>query len=367
MNVNVVIAGGGTAGHVGPALALARALEGCDVSFVGTRSGAESRLVPAAGYALDTVTVTGFDRSRPLGIIPAGLRAVGAVLAARSILKRRRAGVVVGMGGYVSLPASLAARSLRIPVVLHEQNIVLGLANRIGSRFAARVAVSFEDTLDDVGRRGVITGNPVPEDFVTYDVEGERTRGYEEFGLEPGRRTVLVFGGSQGARRLNHAALGLVSAWRERADRQVLHATGRAAYGDIARAVDDAGGGGALVYRVVPYVDRMVSAYAVADLAVCRGGATTVAELAATGTPAIIVPYPFHRDRQQELHGRALERAGAAFVLLDAEATPGRLAFEAERLLEDEDGLARMRKAAAGMGVPDAAHRLARVVKEVAA
>lgn len=360
-----MIAGGGTAGHVIPAVALARALERHEVSFVGTLAGAEARLVPGAGFTLETIEVVGFDRSKPFSIAGTAVRAMGAVRTARGIVRRRDPDVVVGVGGYVSLPVCIAARSLRIPIVIHEQNIVLGLANKVCSRFARRVAVSFEETLDAVGDHGVVTGNPVSPELARADLRAERQHAYERFELDPGRRTLLVFGGSQGARRVNDAAAGLAALWRDRTDVQVLHVTGRAHHESVHKTVSSVAGS-SLVYRTVDYLDGMMPAYAVADLALCRGGATTVAELGVAGLPAVIVPYPHHRDRQQERHGRVLEAVGAAVVVDDAAATPDTVARCADDILTDADVLKTMRAAASARGVGDAALRLARVVEEVA-
>lgn len=360
--MKIVIAGGGTAGHVNPAIAVADALGGHTVSFIGTRTGAEARLVPDAGYELETVEVAGFDRGRPLSIFPAGIRALGAVRASRRILKAAAPDVVLGVGGYVSLPACLAARSRRVPIVIHEQNIVFGLANKVCRRSAAAVAVSFEATLSDAGPRGRFTGNPVARAFVDADLATERERALEAYSLEDGRRTLLVFGGSQGALRINTAAAGLATLWRDRSDLQVLHITGAAHGSSVRDAVGD--DTGALIYRQIDFVDRMVGAYAVADLALCRGGATTVAELGVTGVPALIVPYPYHRDRQQERHGNVFAEAGAAIVVADGDVTATMIDESAGSLLADPDRLAAMGSAARAMGVPDAAERLARVVVE---
>lgn len=360
--MRIVIVGGGTAGHVNPAIAVADALREHEVSFIGTRTGAEARLVPDAGYRLETVEVAGFDRGRPLSIFPAGIRALGAMRASRRILKTAAPDVVLGVGGYVSLPACLAARSRRVPIVIHEQNIVFGLANRVCRRSAAAVAVSFEATLPEAGPKGRFTGNPVGAAFVEADLATERRRALETYSLEDGRRTLLVFGGSQGALRINEAAAGLAALWKDRSDLQVLHITGVAHGASVRAAVGD--DTGALVYRQVDFVDRMVGAYAVADLALCRGGATTVAELGVTGVPALIVPYPYHRDRQQERHGNVLAEAGAAIVVADATVTAEKLDELAGGLLSDPDRLTKMGAAARTMGVPDAADRLARVVVE---
>ena len=356
--MRVVIAGGGTAGHVNPAIALARALEAHDVTFVGTSRGAESQLVPAAGFELEVVEVRGFDRSRPWGIFPVGLQALKAVAASRRLLRAIRPNVVVGMGGYVSLPVCFAARLSGTPIVLHEQNIVLGLANRVCKPLARKVATSFEETARAVGKKGVFVGNPVLPEIAGLDRETARASGLKRFGLDPKRRTLLVFGGSQGARRINEATNELARLWADKDDRQILHITGRA---PRATPLSEFGN-----YHVVDYVDQMGEAYATADLTVCRGGATTVAELGAVGLPAIIVPYPYHRDRQQERHGREMETAGAAFVIDDANTTAQSLAQQIDPLFERVEVLDRMKRSARAFGPPNAAAALADVVREQA-
>jgi UDP-N-acetylglucosamine--N-acetylmuramyl-(pentapeptide) pyrophosphoryl-undecaprenol N-acetylglucosamine transferase len=272
---------------------------------------------------------------------------------------------VLGMGGYVSLPVCLAAWTLRTPVVLHEQNAVLGLSNRISKPIARRVAVSFQETLAAAGRKAVFTGNPVLPEIASFDVATERRAAVDRYRLDPARKTLLVFGGSQGANRINEAAGGLSRAWRERADLQVLHIAGPAHADRVAGLLERPHSG--LIYRVVGYAEMMTEPYAVADVAVCRGGASTVAEICVAGIPAVIVPYPHHRDRQQELHGQALARAGAGVVLADRDTTTDRLQAEAGRLLEDDDLREGMRKAALALGRPDAASHVGRVLEEVAA
>lgn len=362
--LRVVIAAGGTAGHVNPALALAQALGDEQVTFIGTATGVEGRLVPEAGFAMEVIDVRGFDRARPQSLPRVGLTAARAVTASRRILAHASPDVVVGMGGYVALPVCVAARSKGIPVVVHEQNIVLGLTNRICKSFARAVAVSFEATVASAGRRAVNVGNPVLEDLATFDYERERKQGLASFELDPARKTLLVFGGSQGARRINDLVAGLVELWSEKRDRQVLHVSGPAHAHTLQSSTRDHG---RLLYRGLAYVERMPEAYAVADIAVCRGGATTVAELGAVGLPAVIVPYPYHRDRQQERHGRELERAGAALVIRDEDATAERVAGAIDPLFEDESRLDAMKRAARAFGRPDAAQRLAQVVREAAA
>jgi len=354
---------------VNPAIALARQLQGdCPaqaVCFIGTATGAEATLVPRAGFRLSTIDVAGFDRSKPMSLPATGARAGRAIMQARAALADSAADVVVGMGGYVSLPVCIAARSLRRPVVLHEQNIVLGLANRVVRPWARAVAVSWAETLRQAGRRGVLTGNPVAAELAGFDADAVRARALARWNLDPARKTLLVFGGSQGARRVNEAAAGLARLWRGAVDRQVVHVAGSAAYGAVTEQVEQHLNG-KLIYRVIDYLDGMLDAYAVADLALCRGGASTVAELTAVGLPAIIVPYPYHRDRQQERHARVLEGAGAAALLRDAETTTDRVAQEVERLWTDRTALASMGVESAHLGHPDAAGRLARLVVDSA-
>lgn len=354
--MNIVIAAGGTAGHVNPAIAVARAMPLETISFIGTAGGLEARVVPEAGYPLDAIEVAGFDRAHPSRLPLVGMKALGAIRSARTLLATRHADVVLGMGGYVSLPVALAARSRSIPVVLHEQNIVLGLANKVCKTLARHVAVSFEETLSSAGPRGVFTGNPVLPEIAGFDREAHRASGYDRYGLDPDKRTVLVFGGSLGALTLNQAARGMARRWRDN-DLQVLHISGRATAGQTQPSGDEPPN-----YHRVEYTKEMTEVYAVADVGVCRAGATTVAELGAVGLPTVLVPYPFHRDRQQQRHAELLERAGAAVVVPDAEATPEKLASTVESLLE-ADRLGKMAAAARSLARPDAAFRVAELVR----
>jgi UDP-N-acetylglucosamine--N-acetylmuramyl-(pentapeptide) pyrophosphoryl-undecaprenol N-acetylglucosamine transferase len=362
--MRVVIAGGGTAGHVQPAVALARALASEEVSFIGTATGAEARLVPDAQLPFNTIDIRGFDRARPLSLLSLAPRATRATLQARSVLRERMPDVVVGMGGYVSLPVCAAAHLRGTSIVLHEQNAVLGLANRVCKPFATRVAVSWEETLPSAGARGVFTGNPVVPEIAHLDRNKRRSAALARFELEPGRRTLLVFGGSQGARSLNQAAVGLSERWKDRRDRQVLHIAGPGEFGLFKERVAS---GGDLIYRIVDLLSEMMDAYSVADLVLCRGGATTVAELTATGLPAIIVPYPFHRDRQQERHAQVLEAAGAAVTLRDTDTSAASVGDIADSLFDSGGVLASMTQASLGLGHPQAAQHLASVVLKAAA
>jgi UDP-N-acetylglucosamine--N-acetylmuramyl-(pentapeptide) pyrophosphoryl-undecaprenol N-acetylglucosamine transferase len=364
----IVIAAGGTAGHVYPGIALAdairRARPDVPVAFVGTPRGVERSAVPAAGYPLHLIEVVPWART--LGarrfLAPASL--ARAATHARRLLEGARA--VVGMGGYASLPVVVAARWRRIPALVHEQNAIAGIANVVGARLARRVALSFPEARPAFPARAEVrvTGNPVRRAVAELDRAARREEARAALGLEPGRRTLLVMGGSLGAARLNDAAAGLARRWRDRGDLQMVVAAGPGRGAETAARLRS--DGAALRVTCVEYLDRVELAYAAADLALCRAGATTVAELAAVGLPAVLVPYPHARANHQEANARALERAGAARVVLDREATPTVLAEAIEPLLVDEAALRAMGAAARAVGRPRAAEELAAWALELA-
>lgn len=368
MSLDVVIAAGGTAGHVYPGLALADAMRrlspGKRIGFIGTPRGIEREAVPAAGYELHMIDVVPWART--LGarryLAPASLAA--ATARSRSLLGRLRCNAVVGMGGYASLPVVLAARSRRIPTLLHEQNAVPGIANVVGSRFVRRIALSFDEARSSFPDRAEfrLVGNPIRRSITTLDRAATRDEAVRTFGIDPTRRTVLVMGGSLGAARLNEAAAGLAARWRERGDVQLLIAAGRTHGDSLRERTRDAGP----AVHVVDYFDRVELAYSASDLAVCRAGAATVAELAAVGLPSILVPYPYARGNHQEANARSLERAGGARVILDADATAETFGGTLEPLLDDRDALARMSEAARAFGRPDAADQLGSWTLEIA-
>jgi len=365
--VKVLIAGGGTAGHVFPAIALAERLSaepGVEVAFAGTSGGQEARLVPAAGFAFEVVEARPLRRELSVDALTAPLAAARSVAACRPLVER--ADVVVGMGGYVSLPVGLAAARAGRPLVLHEQNAVPGLANRVLARWARVVCLSFAEAGRRLPKRAraVVTGNPVRSRVLEAARDRERLAAAAagELGLEPGLRTLVIFGGSQGALRLNGAAAQAIpTLLARRSDLQVLLLTGpaheRAALGAL---------GGCARVRVVGFLERMELAYAAADLVVARAGATTCAEVSVCGIPAVLVPYPYATGRHQDANARALERAGAAVVVPDAELTPERLAWVVLELLADPARLSAMARGMRSWSRPDAAEALAREVLSVA-
>jgi UDP-N-acetylglucosamine--N-acetylmuramyl-(pentapeptide) pyrophosphoryl-undecaprenol N-acetylglucosamine transferase len=366
--VKILIAGGGTAGHVFPALALARRLRdaGEEVRFVGTARGQEATLVPEAGFPLSQIDARPFVRKLSVEALAGPVSAVRSIAASRPLVDG--AEVVVGMGGYVSVPVGLAAVRSDRPLVLHEQNAVPGLANRLLSRRARRVALSLPEAARRLPRsaRTVVTGNPVRDEVVAVPANrvALRQEALAELHLEAGRRTVVVFGGSQGALHLNRAIEASVARLAGRADLQVLVLTGPRHVGDVRRALPRVE---PLTVRAIGFVERMELVYAIADLVVARAGATTVAELTVCGVPSILVPYPYATGRHQEANARTLQQVGAAAVMLDDAIDGGALVAEIERLLADVNGLRTMAERAAAWARPDAAEALAAVVREAGA
>lgn len=370
MGLRILIAGGGTAGHVFPGLALGRTLRerGHEVAFAGTVRGLEARLVPAAGFEFHELEASPFVRRMSLAALRAPVAAIRALGRSRSLVTG--ADVVVGMGGYVSVPAVVAARQLRVAAVLHEQNAVPGLANRALSVVAARVALSFAAAERRFPRfvrsRLSVTGNPVREEILRVPEERDTLakEGRREFNLAEDRRTIVVFGGSQGALNIDRAAAGACRLLASRSDLQIVLITGPAHLSLIQRTLP--GGGEGLVVRPFGFVERMDLAYACGDLVVSRAGATTIAELTVAGLPALLIPYPYATGRHQEANARALQRAGGASVLLDEQLSGESLAARIEALVDHEERLRAMADRSKAFGRPDAPARLADLVESAA-
>ena len=359
--MHVVLAGGGTAGHIEPALALADALRrrdpGVGITALGTPQGMENRLVPDRGYALRHVPRVPLPRrpSADLVRLPAALR--GAVAAAGLVLDEVEADVVVGFGGYVSVPAYLAARRRKIPIVVHEANARPGVANRLGARLTRFVAVS---AVEGGLPHARLVGIPLRRAISTLDRPALRLAGLEHFGLVDGYPTLLVFGGSLGAKRLNEAMVAAAPALG-RAGVQVLHAVGR----DHAETVRVAAEPGAPPYVTVPYLERMDLAYAAADVALCRGGAITCAELAAVGLPAAYVPLPIGNGEQRR-NALPVVNAGGGLIVEDEALDAAWIAANLVPLVADRGRVAAMGAAAAAHGRRDADEVLADMVHEAA-
>jgi UDP-N-acetylglucosamine--N-acetylmuramyl-(pentapeptide) pyrophosphoryl-undecaprenol N-acetylglucosamine transferase len=328
------------------------------VTALGTSTGLEARLVPARGYELAEIPRVPLPRSLTPALLRVPARATGAVRAAGAHLDRVRADVVVGFGGYVAFPAYLAARRRRTPIVVHEANARAGLANQVGARLTPFVAAA----VDGTGLRGArVLGIPLRQQIATLDRAAARAEGRALFGLDPHGPVLLVFGGSQGAQRINGAVTAAAPDLAA-AGVQVLHVAGagqvdavRAAVGDVASRSP--------AYVVLPYVDRMDLAYAAADLALCRSGAMTCAELSAVGLPAVFVPLPIGNG-EQALNARPVVDGGGGLLVADAELDGGRVVSQVLPLLRDPARLRAMGSAAAAAGTRNADEALVDLVLE---
>jgi UDP-N-acetylglucosamine--N-acetylmuramyl-(pentapeptide) pyrophosphoryl-undecaprenol N-acetylglucosamine transferase len=352
-----LLAGGGTAGHVNPLLAVADELRDREpdatILVLGTREGLEARLVPARGYELLTIARLPFPR-RPdraaVAFAPAFARAVGQI---RRMIAERGVDVVVGFGGYAAAPAYLAARRSGVPVVVHEANASPGLANRLGARVATAVGITFPGTALP---RAQVVGMPLRREIATLDRAAVRDAARAELGLDADRPTLLVTGGSTGARSLNRTVVEVAERITA-TGAQILHIVGGA------QEFTDPG---VERYHVVGYSDRMELAIAAADLVVSRAGAGALSELTAVGLPAVYVPYPVGNG-EQAVNVRGVVAAGGGIVVADADFTPDWVLDRVLPLLSDPAALARMSEAAASVGGRDGAARMADLVRDALA
>ncbi len=346
--LSVIIAGGGTGGHIYPGVAIAQEFRRRDadtrILFVGTPRGLEKKIVPREGFNLELIEVAALKRVSFINRLKSLLMLPKSFLDVRSLIKRVRPDVVIGVGGYASGPVVLMAALMDTPTMVAEQNALPGFTNRVLARFVKAAAVSFEEAREYFGEKAEITGNPVRAEF--FDVPVKQTGDAIH---------VLITGGSQGARAINEAMIGALPLLAEEKDRvSFTHQTGENDFYRVRDAYENSG----LNALVKPFIERMVDEYAAADLVISRAGATTVAEIAAAGKPAIMIPFPFAADDHQRKNAEAVERAGAGRMILQAELTPERLAKELTWLIHDPHKLSRMAEASRQLGRPDAAKRV---------
>lgn len=368
----VLFAGGGTAGHVFPALAVARALQelASDVEpvFIGTEDRLEGRLVPEAGFRLHHIPVLPVPRRPSPKLLKVPFALLRSVRSCVEIAEAEGAVGALTFGGYVSFPLAWASAREDLPLVVHEQNSIPGLANRFATRWADRIAVTFPGSADRFrhSERVAVTGNPVRSEILGLDPDATQRRAREHFGLDPDRATVLVFGGSQGSRTINQATVDSYHRW-ERPDRiQLLHAAGEQLHDETTEMWERAEQehSGPLV-RCLDFIDDMALAYAASDVVICRAGATSIAELTVLGRPALLVPYP-HATHDHQLHNaRAVEQAGGAAVVEDHELDGQRMVEHIEPWLLDRDAREAVAAASRAFGRRDAAANVARLALEL--
>ncbi len=363
----VVLSGGGTAGHINPALAAAEVLveRGCDVRFAGCPNGVEARLVPQAGLPFQAFEAAGFNRSHPASIVRAVAKIQKSTSAAKKWFRQVRPDVVVGFGGYVSIPVARAAEALGIPVVVHEQNSVMGMANKYLAKRAYAVCLTYPCTAEDVAgtarERVKVTGNPVRASVLT----ASRTKGRVMLGVPEDAVMLLVFGGSLGARHINEGVVALKEDLLARPNLHVVHITGPKELESVQRAL-------ALMsaeqerWHVMGYQDRMGETLAAADAVVSRAGATSLAEISARAVPALLVPFPYATEDHQTKNAQAYVAAGAAFMLPDDEVLSPAFARLVHKLVDKADVRESMAAAAREQKTADAARILADVVMAAA-
>ena len=357
--MRVLIAAGGTGGHIYPGIAVAKEVTRRDpssvVRFVGTARGLETRLVPQAGFELSLIESAGLKNVGALGKLKGLLVLPRSFFAARRLLREFRPDVVVGAGGYVSGPVLMTAALMRLPTLVMESNALPGFTNRRLALFVDAAAVSFDEALPYFRGKGVVTGNPVRREF--FEI-GRKAR-------DPRRFSVLVFGGSQGARAINEGVLAaLPHLERHRGVLGFVHQTGEADFERVRAGYDAAGWGAEADVR--KYIDDMVARFRESDLVVCRAGATTTAELIAAGKASLMVPFPFAADDHQRKNAEALEKAGASRMVLQQDATGERLAREIGALVEDPGRVTRMEEAARALARGDAAAAAADLMEKLA-
>lgn len=363
--MRIIVSGGGTGGHIYPALTLIRTIQKyrpeAQFLYVGTHHGLEADIIPKEGIEFRAVDIQGFERRlTPVNILRA-FQALGGVVKAMKIVRDFKPDIAIGTGGYVCGPILLASALMGVPTLIQEQNVIGGITNKILSRFVTKVAVGTKEAIANfMEKKTVFTGNPIRAEIMT----AKKSNAVKSFGLDPKKKTVLVSGGSRGARSINKAMIGLHRYYAGNSRVQILHVTGKGGYDEVMRDIKDAGidieEAGNLF--VEPYLYDMPQAMAAADLAIFRAGAIGIAELTARGIPSILIPYPFAAENHQEFNARAVVKGGAAKMILDKELTAEKLFSVTEELLSDEGKLDRMKRASKRLGKPDAAEKITAMI-----
>jgi UDP-N-acetylglucosamine--N-acetylmuramyl-(pentapeptide) pyrophosphoryl-undecaprenol N-acetylglucosamine transferase len=362
--MKIAVSGGGTGGHIYPALALIREIQKKDKNveflYIGTEKGLESKLVPRENIPFKSIHITGFKRKISFENVKTVLRFLKGVSDSKKMLKEFKPDVVIGTGGYVCGPVVYAAAKMGIPTIVHEQNSVPGLTNKFLSRYVDKIAICFEEAREFFPEQKVVlTGNPRASEVLGQD----GIRGRLTSGLKLKVPTVLIFGGSRGAKPINEA---VVKSLTELSGKpyQVLYVTGDVHFEEVQKEVELVGNPDNVIIK--PFIHNMPEVLAGIDLTVSRAGATTLAELTSLGIPSILIPSPYVTDNHQEKNARALSEHGAARLLLEKDLTGPKLVENIDQILGHEEKLANMKTAAKKMGIPDAAQRLYHLMEELA-
>ena len=365
--MNIMISGGGTGGHIYPAITIYKTLQtmvDANFLYVGTDKGLESRIVPKEGIPFTTLPVQGLQRSFSLDTFITAGKTISSLWKANRLISKFKPDIVIGTGGYVCGPLLMAAALRGIPTLIQEQNVVPGITNKILSRFVDVVAVGYEEAVGAFpkAKQVVYTGNPVRPAVVAAD----REKGRQFFGIQEHQTAILVAGGSRGARSINTAMTAIHEAFKDRTDVKIIHATGTDEY---KRVCDSLGIQEGAIYseasHIVPYLDNMDMAMAASDVAIFRSGAIGLAELAVRGIPSILIPYPYAAADHQTYNAKAFVSAGAADMILDSELNGTTLLTALTSLLETTERRGLMAEATLGLGKPNAAEDIAKLALSI--
>lgn len=363
--MRIIISGGGTGGHIYPAITIIRAIQkevqSCEVLFIGTQHGLESDIIPKEGFDFRTIDVRGFERRLSVSNVHTIIKTIGSLWQSRQIIRDFKPDIVIGTGGYVCGPVLLAASMMDIPTMIQEQNVIPGITNKILSRFVDKIAVGYGEAVTYFTNKNKIfvSGNPIRPEIIS----ATREEGITALGLDPAKRTILISGGSRGARSINQAMVQVHQQFAGRQDIQLLHVTGQSEYngivGNLKQCCIDTTKAGNIIIK--PYLYNMPQALAVADIAVFRAGAIGLAELTARGIPSILIPYPYAAENHQEFNARVMEQQGAAVVIRDAELNGAKLIEVINELVNSPQKLNDMATASKKIGCPMAAESIAKM------
>lgn len=362
--MKVLISGGGTAGHINPGIAIAKYIKSknrdCEILFVGTQKGLETKLVPRENFELKLIKVRGFKRKLSTDTLVAVKELFQGLHEARKILREFKPDIVIGTGGYVCGPVVFNAARMGIPTLIHEQNAFPGVTNKLLSKFVDKVAISFKESEKYFKnrRKVVFTGNPIRSELLSTD----RRTAREKLEIEKDKPFVVVFGGSRGAEPINVAVSDFISLHRDERDFHMLFATGEVQYEKIAKKLGDLN---SKYIKVVPYIYNMADVMAAADLVVSRAGAITLSELTALGVPSILIPSPYVTANHQEYNARALEKQGAGIVILEKNLNHNILHEQIYNLLRDREKLKNMAENSKKMGITNASEKIYGIIEEL--
>jgi UDP-N-acetylglucosamine--N-acetylmuramyl-(pentapeptide) pyrophosphoryl-undecaprenol N-acetylglucosamine transferase len=363
--VKIIVSGGGTGGHIYPALTLIRTIqkqvENLDILYVGTQIGLEADIIPKEGLPFKTVDIRGLERKISVKMIKTVGKAIHGVWQARRIVKQFKPDVVIGTGGFVCGPILLAASLMGIPTLIQEQNVIPGITNKLLAKFVAKIAVGYQDAVKYFPKEKVVfTGNPIRAEVLSIN----REAGLAEFGFDTNKKTILISGGSRGARSMNKAMIEVHKHFAGSKNIQLLHVTGKNEYNDIVASVQKQGVDLQKSRNILikPYLYDMPKALAATDLAIFRAGATGIAELTAKGIPSILIPYPYAAENHQEFNALSLVKRGAAVMIRDKDLTSVGLIKAIESIISEPVKLLKMATASREMGRPEAAEEIAKIV-----